>query len=146
MWVPLFVFILSFQFHVYLMQITNICMYIYRMARIKEMNSLNLDIHHDSISTSITSEEITVYKVERPQVHSVLIDVLFLKKLHKIWFHNTGSSYLMRISLLRFFKTITKIWLMQFYGLFICQCVHKMKILLMRFLANAVFFQVPKVA
>ena len=34
------------------------------MTRIKEMNSLNLDIHHDSISTSITSEEITVYKVE----------------------------------------------------------------------------------
>ena len=25
----------------------------------------------------------------------------------------------MRISLLRFFKTITKIWLMRFYGLFI---------------------------
>ena len=38
--------------------------------------------------------------------------------------HNTGSSRLMRISLLRisllrFFKTITKIWLMRFYGLFI---------------------------
>ena len=37
---------------------------------------------------------------------------------------NTGSSRLMRISLLRisslqFFKTITKIWLMRFYGLFI---------------------------
>ena len=37
---------------------------------------------------------------------------------------NTGSSCLMRISLLRisllrFFKTITKIWLMRFYGLFI---------------------------
>ena len=36
----------------------------------------------------------------------------------------TGSSCLMRISLLRisllrFFKTITKIWLMRFYGLFI---------------------------
>ena len=36
----------------------------------------------------------------------------------------TGSSRLMRISLLRisllrFFKTITKIWLMRFYGLFI---------------------------
>ena len=26
---------------------------------------------------------------------------------------------LLRISLLRFFKTITKIWLMRFYGLFI---------------------------
>ena len=37
---------------------------------------------------------------------------------------STGSSRLMRISLLRFsllrfFKTITKIWLMRFYGLFI---------------------------
>ena len=37
---------------------------------------------------------------------------------------DTGSSRLMRISLLRisllrFFKTITKIWLMRFYGLFI---------------------------
>ena len=31
----------------------------------------------------------------------------------------TGSSRLLRISLLRFFKTITKIWLMRFYGLFI---------------------------
>ena len=36
----------------------------------------------------------------------------------------TGSSRLMqisllRISLLRFFKTITKIWLMRFYGLYI---------------------------
>ena len=30
---------------------------------------------------------------------------------------NTGSSRLMRISLLRFFKTITKIWLMRFFGL-----------------------------
>ena len=37
---------------------------------------------------------------------------------------STGSSRLMRISLLRisllrFLKTITKIWLMRFYGLFI---------------------------
>ena len=37
---------------------------------------------------------------------------------------HTGSSRLMRISLLRislvwFFKTITKIWLMRFYGLFV---------------------------
>ena len=37
---------------------------------------------------------------------------------------STGSSCLMRISLLRisllrFFKTITKIWLMRFYGPFI---------------------------
>ena len=32
---------------------------------------------------------------------------------------NTGSSCLMRISLLRCFKTITKIWLMRFYGLLI---------------------------
>ena len=38
---------------------------------------------------------------------------------------------LLRTSLLRFFKTITKILLMQFYGLF-CYCVHKIKILLMR--------------
>ena len=30
---------------------------------------------------------------------------------------NTGSAHLMRISLLPFFKTITKIWLMQFNGL-----------------------------
>ena len=41
-----------------------------------------------------------------------------------ILFYFTGSSCLMRISLLRilllrFFKTITKIWLMRFYGLFI---------------------------
>ena len=36
-----------------------------------------------------------------------------------IYQDNTGSSCLMRISLLRFFKTITKIWLMRFYGLFI---------------------------
>ena len=38
------------------------------LPSLKEMNSLNLDIHHahhDSISTSITSEEITVYKVEK---------------------------------------------------------------------------------
>ena len=34
-------------------------------------------------------------------------------------FLDTGGSRLMRISLLRFFKTITKIWLMPFYGLFI---------------------------
>ena len=39
-------------------------------------------------------------------------------------FGYTGGSRLMRISLLRisllrFFKTITKIWLMRFYGLFI---------------------------
>ena len=39
-------------------------------------------------------------------------------------FENTEGSRLMRISLLqfsllRFFKTITKIWLMRFYGLFI---------------------------
>ena len=33
--------------------------------------------------------------------------------------NTTGSSRLMRISLLRFFKAITKIWLMRFYGLFI---------------------------
>ena len=38
--------------------------------------------------------------------------------------YGTGSSRLMRISLLRisllrFFKTITKIWLIRFYGLFI---------------------------
>ena len=38
--------------------------------------------------------------------------------------HTTGGSRLMRISLLRisllrFFKTVTKIWLMRFYGLFI---------------------------
>ena len=32
---------------------------------------------------------------------------------------NTGSSRLIWISLLRFSKTITKIWLMRFYGLFI---------------------------
>ena len=41
-----------------------------------------------------------------------------------IHFLNTGGSCLMRISLLRisllwFFKTITKIWLMRFYGQFI---------------------------
>ena len=31
---------------------------------------------------------------------------------------------LLRISLLRFFKTITKIWLMRFYGLFILLLTH----------------------
>ena len=34
-----------------------------------------------------------------------------------LWY--TGSSRLMWISLLQFFKTITEIWLMRFYGLFI---------------------------
>ena len=54
---------------------------------------------------------------------------------------------LLRILLLRFFKTITKIWLMRFYGPFLfCYCEHKIKIVLMQFLANATFFQVPKVA
>ena len=48
----------------------------------------------------------------------------------------TGSSRLIRISLLRFFKTFTKIWLMQFMGYLFCCCVHKIKILLMRFLAE----------
>ena len=38
---------------------------------------------------------------------------------------------LLRISLLRFFKTITKIWLMQFYRLFI--------LLLRKNFANAIF-------
>jgi hypothetical protein len=42
----------------------------------------------------------------------------------KALYITTGSSRLMRISLLRisllrFFKTIIKIWLMRFYGLFI---------------------------
>jgi hypothetical protein len=71
---------------------------------------------------------------------------------------------LLRISLLRFFETITKIWLMRFFGLFIrefspnanfisanfvnavfqnfldvfCYCDF-MSILLMRFLVNAIF-------
>ena len=53
---------------------------------------------------------------------------------------------LLRISLLRFFKTVTKIWLTLLMGYLFCYCVHKMKIWLMRFLANATFFQVPKVA
>ena len=39
---------------------------------------------------------------------------------------------LLRISLLRFFKTITKILLMRFYGLFILLLRHKIKILLMQ--------------
>ena len=52
----------------------------------------------------------------------------------------------MRISLLRFFKTINMSWLMQFYGLFIL-LVHS----LAKNLANVIFglcdfFQVPKVA
>ena len=47
-----------------------------------------------------------------------------LPKFGFCYFMDTGSSCLMRISLLRisllrFFKTITKIWLMRFYGLFI---------------------------
>ena len=49
-----------------------------------------------------------------------LCSVFSLKKvLVYLGLQNTGSSRLMRISLLRFFKTITKIWLMRFYGLFI---------------------------
>ena len=51
---------------------------------------------------------------------------------------------LLRISLLRFFKTITKIRLMRFYGLFILLRVHKIKIWLMRFLANATFSRPQK--
>ena len=46
---------------------------------------------------------------------------------------------LLRISLLRFFKTITKIWLMRFYGLFILLVRTKNKNF-----ANAVFFPGPK--
>ena len=41
---------------------------------------------------------------------------------------------LLQISLLRFFKTITKIWLMQFYGLFILLVGSLSKIL-----ASAIF-------
>ena len=48
----------------------------------------------------------------------------FFRKCKRDHKEYTGSSRLMRISLLwisllRFFKTITKIWLMRFYGLFI---------------------------
>ena len=41
------------------------------------------------------------------------------KDRNTLYIMDTGSSCLMRISLLLFFKTITKIWLMRFYGLFI---------------------------
>ena len=50
------------------------------------MNSLNLDIHHDSISTSITSEEITVYKVESmalPVMEFQDQEYEIRKKMHK---------------------------------------------------------------
>ena len=59
---------------------------------------------------------------------SWLLDFLFLYAVLNCfslyWLQHTGSSCLMqisllRISLLRFFRTITKIWLMRFYGLFI---------------------------
>ena len=42
---------------------------------------------------------------------------------------------LLRISLMQFFKTITKIWLMRFYGLFILllRTLHKLHF------ANAIF-------
>ena len=48
-----------------------------------------------------------------------IIQVMRFERFHKMFEVHTGDSRLMRISLLRFFKTITKIWLMRFYGLFI---------------------------
>ena len=50
-----------------------------------------------------------------PKSKSNLISDLIIHSIKP----TTGSSCLMRISLMRFFKTITKIWLMRFYGLFI---------------------------
>ena len=62
-----------------------------------------IDIFHGLTNFSAEIDDVP------PNLHTIII---------------TGSSRLMqisllRISLLRFFKTITKIWLMQFYGLFI---------------------------
>ena len=59
-----------------------------------------------------------------------------------------GSSCLMLISLLRisllwFFKT-TKNFASDFMGHIFCYCVHKIEILLMRFLANATFSRFQK--
>ena len=53
---------------------------------------------------------------------------------------------LLRISLLRVFKAITKIWLMRFYGLFALLLRTQNEHFANAILANANFFQVPKVA
>ena len=53
---------------------------------------------------------------------------------------------LLRISLLRFFKTITKILLMRFYGLFFLLVGSLAKNLANTIFGSCNFFQVPKVA
>ena len=57
------------------------------------------------------------------QLSSIVLEPKVCIKYRKHWNSlgrpGTGTSRLMRISLLRFFKTITTIWLMRFYGLFI---------------------------
>ena len=63
-------------------------------------------------------------RVVLPVVTSTVVMAVLVVKFSAQRLNNTGSSRLMRISLLRisllrFFKTITKIWLMRFYGLFI---------------------------
>ena len=66
---------------------------------------------------------------------SCLQGVFALCKFHYCEFYYCGFSKL----LLKFGKC-------DFMAYLFCYCVHKIKILLMRFLDNAVFFQVPKVA
>ena len=63
MWVPVFVFILSFMFSY--VDYEHLYVHLPNSHGIKEMNSLIYIMIHDSISPSITSEEITVCKVER---------------------------------------------------------------------------------
>ena len=107
MWVPLFVFILSFMF--IFMQITNSCMYIYRMTRIKEMNSLNLDIHHDSISTSIPQKKspFTRLKVWHYQLWSFKTrNTKLEKKMHK---NQHTQSKLLSIGLMGSLSSLQKI-------------------------------------
>ena len=64
--------------------------------------------------------------------------------VQKFWLLCTGSSCLMRISLLRFFKLSLKFGFCDFTAYLFCYCIHKIKILLMQFLANANFSRSQK--
>ena len=63
--------------------------------------------------------QMVIFKVSQSFYEVVCIQMILLPQIDILRIWHTGSSCLMRISLLRFFKTITKIWLMRFYGLFI---------------------------
>ena len=72
----------------------------------------------------ILLNRVTVCWRKRRRMHSYLQYMLRWQRVIERWYNITGSSCLMRISLLRislmrFFKTITKIWLMRFYGPFV---------------------------